>query len=117
MRFGYMEAWSPRDARLYRIDEAADHLADPDEYRDRVFLRYAVAHVAGYQLAVAASYDSRHRPDRFRHSGAQSVVRARGRPEDAPHGRSSAALGSFGRGSRPGVRYRALGGRFHGVVA
>src|ERR1039458_10739410 len=91
MRFGYMEGWSPRDARLYRIDEAADHLADPHEYRDRLFLRLAVAPMARHQLAIAAAHHPRHRPDRFRHGGAQPVVRARRRSEDASHGGAVAA--------------------------
>ena len=46
MRFEYMEGWSSPDARLYRIDEAADHLADPHEHGDRVFLRAALARLA-----------------------------------------------------------------------
>ena len=35
------EAWPSLNARLHRIDEAADHLADPDEHGDRIFLRPA----------------------------------------------------------------------------
>src|SRR5262245_8685910 len=81
MGFGYMGGWSPRDARLYRIDEAADHLADPDEYRDRVFLRAAVPCLEGDQLAVAAAYHPGHWSDCFRHGSAQSMVRASGRSE------------------------------------
>src|SRR5450759_4782317 len=93
MRFGYMEGWSPRDARLYRTNQAADHLADPHEHRDRLFLRAAVARLARHRLAVAAPYHSRHRPDRFRHGGAKPGVRARGRSEDASHRWASAAFG------------------------
>src|ERR1017187_10599907 len=58
MRFGYMEGWSPRDARLYRTDEAADHLADPHEHGNRLFLWAAVPRLGGHQLAVAAKYRS-----------------------------------------------------------
>src|ERR1035441_3621603 len=102
MRFRYTEEWSPRDARLYRINQAADHLVDPHEYRGRIFLRAAVARLARDQLALAAAHHTRHRPDRFRHRRAQSVVRARGRSQDAPHGGPSPTVGPPHRGARPG---------------
>src|SRR6185369_13552690 len=117
MRFGYMGEWSPRDARLYRIDEAADHLVDPHEYWDRLFLRAALACLGGDQLAVASAYHPRHLPDRLRHSGAQSMVRACGGSQDAPHRGASVAFGPPGRGPRLDVRYRAFGSRLRRVVA
>src|SRR5664279_4491048 len=101
MPFRHMEEWSPLNARLHRTNQAADHLADPDEYRDRLFLRSALPRLARNQLAAAAPYHPGHRPDRIRDGGAQPVVRARGGPEDAPHGGSSAAFGPADRGPRP----------------
>src|ERR1035437_3719871 len=92
MRFGFMEGWSPRDARLYRINQAADHLADPDEYRDRLFLRAAVARLARHRLAIAAAHHPRHRPDRFRHGGAQSVVDRKSTRLNSSHANISYAV-------------------------
>ena len=43
-----------RDARLHRIDETADHLADPDEHRDRLLLRPALARLARSSTSAAS---------------------------------------------------------------
>ena len=49
----YTGEWCRRDARLHRIDEAADHLADPHEHGDRIFLRPPLARLAGYQPVLS----------------------------------------------------------------
>src|ERR1035437_7683258 len=68
------------DEALPGIDEAEDHLADPDEYWDRLFLR--ASRTAGLLAPVSRAYG--HGATRLRDRDAEPMVRTRRRRSDAP---------------------------------